>query len=124
MRKRNPLTPCRLVDGIFAPPPLHLKIDCVGLAPGDADRVDLNRRRKVDQKPLRMVLAGEVFIEIGIALPEGLRIAVVDPRVAVVVGLVERVSSAGKPIAIGDLDRTARRGLRGPVAFVAGGIAP
>jgi hypothetical protein len=67
----------------------------VRLRPGDPNGIDRGQPAKVNEHPLRMDgigLVGEMRIEIRIALPERPRAAVVQARVAVVVGLIDRVA--------------------------------
>lgn len=71
-----------------------------------------------------VALVGQVGVEVRVALPERAGIAVVQPRVAVVVGLVDRVSSPREAIAVGDREAPWRAAGRRPVALAAAGIAP
>jgi hypothetical protein len=52
--------------------------------------------------------------QVRIALPEGLRIAVVEPRIAVVIGLIKGIATPGQLVAVGEQDRMrrVRLGLR------------
>ena len=67
---------------------------------------------------------GVVGVEIGVAFPERVRRAVVEPRVAAVVGLVVRVAAAGQVVAVGREERPAGSGGGGPIAVPEGRLAP
>ena len=80
-RKRLPCALHRaVVEGLeLSSPELHRILFRVGIGPGDADGVHINLCAEVDHHPLGMkgvVLAGEGFGEIWIALPIGVNIAV------------------------------------------------
>src|ERR1041384_3272199 len=65
------------------------KLGREGFAPGDLDGVHACDLAQIDHHPLRMnriLLAGEMFIQIRIALPKSLWVAVVDERVTVILG--------------------------------------
>ena len=65
-------------------------------------RVDVLQLAKIDHHPLRArfaLVAGAALIEIRVAFPEARRVAIRQARIAVVIGLVDRVAPAWQPIA-------------------------
>jgi hypothetical protein len=77
------------------------------VGPENPDGADLLKRTEIDHDPLwveRILFAGEVFVQVGITLPESLRATVVDARVPVVVGLVDGVAASGQPVAVRNFD--------------------
>src|SRR6266403_2086676 len=92
-----------------------------------ADRVHWLRRAEVYHDPLRMRilgLAGKVRIEIRIAFPKRLFVAVRDSGITVVIRLVDRVSPPRQAIAVREIDRLSDRIVRGPVSALVSRIAP
>src|SRR5262249_24596205 len=79
------------------------KPGCKRLSPRDPDGVDLFCRAEVDDYPLRatrIVLTGEMSIEIGITLPKRSFVTVVDAGVAVIVCLVDCVAPVRQVITV------------------------
>jgi len=68
--------------------------------------------------------AGEVWIEIRIAFPEWVVIAVGDTGLAVVIRLIDCVSPPWQTVAVGEIDRFAEWIVRGPVSALVDRIAP
>ena len=82
-----------------------------GNSPKQPNRIQLLRRAKVNNYPLRVLdieLAGEVLVQIRIALPVTCCVTVVKARIALVISLVDGISAARKLVAIRDQDRIVR----------------
>ena len=94
----------------------------VGLAPVDAHGIDGYRLPQIDHHPLRMarvVLLGEVPVEIGIGLPEARRVPIVQAGIAVIIGLIDARAAPRQAVAVGDLDGPPGGGVGGPIAGLA-----
>ncbi len=125
--------PCRechpsalVVVFVDAGPVLDLELQGEGLGPGDAGGVDDRRRVEAHHDPLRALarLAGVAPVQVGVGLPERRSVAVVEARIAVVIGLVDGVAAPGQPVAPGGQDRRLGRIAGGPVALGVLRVAP
>src|SRR2546427_4538179 len=106
---------------------LDREIGGEGFGPKDLDRVDLPASAQVDHDPLRMqriFFAGEVLVEIRIALPKTGRVAIINSRVTIIVRLVDGVAASRQTIAVAHSDRRAGLPVRCPIALTARRIAP
>ena len=123
----NPRSLGGLRDGLFAGPVLHQVALGVGVGPGNANGIDRQRVRKIDDHPLRMrrvLFAGERLRQIGIAFPIGTEIAIGQAPVAGRVGaIVAGRASMRKWVAVGVAEHLAGLAAPGEIAFAAG-IAP
>ena len=88
------------------------------LAPLNAHRIDGHLSPQIDHDPLCQA------IQVRIALPERVGVAVVQTGIAVVIRLVGRISAAGEFVTVGNVDRIARSIGRKPVALLLRGVAP
>ena len=80
------------------------------VAKGSAHAIRIELTRETDDDPLRVrcgVAGVERRIQVGIALPEGRGIAVVDAGVAGIIGLVDRIAAAREAIAVREGNRGA-----------------
>ena len=112
---------------VFAIPILHLIAHGIRHSPGDTHRVHRRLRSEIDDQPLWMaavVLTSEAAVQIGIALPEGVEIAVGQSRVTVVFGLVDGVSAARQTVAKRRQNRRAGLVVGSPVASRVLAVAP
>ena len=117
-RERLPDAAGRRIEGIAVTGPvLHAIFGGVRRGPGDADGVDLELAAQIQRYPLRMVLlAGEGFRQIRIALPVGVQISVGEPRIAVAIAIAEApVRQRRGP---GMTDHFRRGGITDEVAFL------
>src|SRR6516164_5958989 len=109
MREPLPASRRRLPDRVLAGPELHHVVPRVRLGPVDADGVEPLPAGEIEDHPLRMrgiVLAAEGLREVRVALPEGLRVAVGETRIADGIGAVIAGDAAARQrIAIGVEDR-------------------
>src|SRR5439155_23401401 len=97
------------------------------LRPQNSDGIALLKRAEIDHHPLRIdrvALFGEVLVEIRIAFPKRLSIAVVDARVTVVVRLIDGVATSRQPVAITDVNWLAQLAARDPVTLPLRRFAP
>ena len=99
------------------------------LRPLNPDRIDRNRFPKIKNDPLRMMgigFAREGFGKVGITLPEGLWIIVIESRVAVIVRLVDRIAAARELVTVREKNRMdgIGSGFRGPVTLPVNRITP
>src|SRR5215469_6849872 len=82
-----PLSLVLLIHRIaVASPVLHLKIACIGFGPMNANDVHILFLVEGNYHPLwmqRVILPSEVFCEVGITLPVGPSVSVVEPRVPI-----------------------------------------
>ena len=91
------------------------------------DSVHRLLRAEIDHHPLRMRifgLSGEMGIEIRIAFPKRIVIAVGDSWITVVVRLIDGVSTSRQMIAVGDVDRFTQRIVRRPISTLMNRITP
>src|SRR2546422_1887234 len=94
-------------DRLRTDPVLDAKAPRVGRAPVEPERVDGRRAAEVEEDPLRMVrvaLARVAAVEVWVALPERARRAVVEPRVARVIRLVDRVAAPWEAVPVAHVD--------------------
>src|SRR6516165_7633000 len=85
MCKALPASRRGLPDRVFAGPELHHVVSCVRLRPVDAYGVELLSAGEIEDDPLRVycvVFPGKGLRKIRIALPERLRVAVGETRIA------------------------------------------
>src|SRR6266576_155179 len=76
-------------------------------APVNSNCVDRFRCAEIDHHPLRMRIfgfTGEMRIEVGIAFPKRILIAVGDSRITVIVCLIDGVSAPRQTLAVGHVD--------------------
>ncbi len=91
------------VDRIDSVPVFQLVAGSVRDSPQDSGRVDAARFAEIDDDPLRMkrvTFTGISYVQIGVALPEGAGIAIVEAGIAFVARLIEGIAAAGQPIAV------------------------
>ena len=124
LRKRLPDTARNRPNGILARPILHHIMSGVGFCPGDANAVYLLDLRQVHDHPLRMqrvTLSGKSLGEIGIAFPESVQIAIVQPREPNVIGaVIARSAAARQRIPVGVTDHFRRSRRAGEISFAVG----
>src|SRR5205807_517900 len=97
---------------IVARPVLNAILCGVRRSPKNADGVDWFACVEIDHYPLQMRVfgfPGEMRIEIRITFPKRIVIAVCDTGIAVIIRLIDGVSSPWQMIAVGDVDRLAKR---------------
>src|ERR1700746_327758 len=84
-------------------------------------------RSEVDDDPLRMGrigLPGEFAGQVRIAFPEGLGIAVSNPRIAVFGAAIARVAAVGERISVRVANGIFQLGAAGEVSTLVGLVAP
>src|SRR5882672_9756664 len=97
------------------------------LGPGQAHNIDWDGLFELDHNPLRVkrvVLISKRSIQIRIALPKAFLVSIVQPRIAVVVRLINRIAPARQPITVRELYRNCRFVVRRPVTLPAACVAP
>src|SRR5215510_919277 len=95
--------------------------------PEESDRINVLIGGELDDYPLRVqgvAFVSEVLVQIWIAFPESIRVAVVESRITDVVSLVDSVATPRERIAVRQRDWFRQAGVRGPVALFVGRIAP
>ena len=105
----------------------NFKVRGVRLSPEDVHGVDRDQASEVNNNPLCVLLvivACEVFIQIRVALPERVRVAVIKTRVTVIVGLINSVSAARETVTVADRDVCVAACDRCPVALLSCLVAP
>src|SRR3989442_206776 len=91
------------VAGVIKSGVLHSVAGCEGTSPKQPGRVNQLRFVEVNDHPLRMqrvVFVSKIPIEIGIALPETLTVAVIQTRIAIVVSLIDCIAASRQAITI------------------------
>ncbi len=129
LRKIFPRPFVLVVHGVaVANPVLHFEISCIRLGPVDADCIHVFFLVERHDDPLRVkriVLSGEFFAEIGIALPVRLRVAIIQAREAIELrAAVPREAAVAQLVAIGMPDHFFRRSRVADEVSFAARIAP
>ncbi|KFB72377.1 MAG: hypothetical protein AW09_002446 [Candidatus Accumulibacter phosphatis] len=110
---------------VFAIPVLHRIAHGIRYPPGDTDRIHRYFLSQISDQPLRVpVLSRVAAIQIGVALPEGIGVAVSQSRITIVFGLVDGISSPWQPVTKGGQDRSARVIVGGPVTLGVLAVTP
>ena len=115
------------VHRIVTGPVFDFVLPGVRRAPMNPNGVHRLLRPRINHHPLWMRifgLSGEMRIEIRIAFPKRIVIAVGDTRITIVVRLIDGVSTSRQMIAVGDVDRFTQRIVRGPISTLMNRITP
>ena len=112
---------------IIPAPVLDPKLPGIRCTPLDANGIEQLPRAQIDYDPLRMsflIFVGEVWVEVRITLPKGVFIAIGDPGVTVVIGLVNGIAATRQAITVGNGNWGSNRTTRCPVTTMMIFIAP
>ena len=115
------------VHRIFTGPILDAIPFGVRRRPMNTDCIHRFRSTQVDHDPLRMRVVGftsKVRSQIRIAFPKRFFVTIRNPRIAIVIRLIDRVSASRQTIAIGDIDGFAERIVGRPVSALVNRITP
>src|ERR1017187_6267189 len=108
-------------------PVFHQVSSGIWRAPEQPDVANRGCRPQIDREPLGMLgfwIAGKSRIEVGIGLPERCRVAIIDPGIAVIAGIIDGSTAARESVAISQFDRRAGAIIRNPIPLVMHRVAP